>query len=150
MIFAEKIEFCTQNRHITFSKPSEDKILHKNLDKNEINYFWVAFDKNPDPAMKKLFHQKGIQIQRVYSRVGKKLICVIKTKTGTAVAIETMKKSGIFAGIEEIEPLDKISPNIFDVNKFKSINTYDSINQTIKATISFLNKIDKNEKTVCC
>ena len=72
------------------------------------------------------------------------MVCIIKTTNGVTSAIDAMTKSGIFAGIAVIEPLDKISTSILDVEKFRAINTYDSTNGTIKASVHYYDPINKN------
>ncbi len=139
-ISADGIDFNSQNRRVVISKESTRKHLDKKYPAGQ-NYFWVSFKQPPSPDVKREFHKKGIKILGFGSRRGN--VYSVKITANVSDAIAAMENSGIFNGLEEVEPLDKILSSILDPEQFKLATTYDSTNNTIQATVSWYEKVNE-------
>ncbi len=144
--YSQGVEYNTHSRKITLSKSTTDRIIKKN-GFNRSEYFWAAFSKKPDPDQRKILLQNGIKIQKLMLKKGNDYIYKIKVDKKLKNMNEIIEKNQIIIGIEEIVPVDKISKEIIDPEKFSEINTYDSTKSTIVAYVKWHDKVEEKEGT---
>jgi hypothetical protein len=141
--YSHGVEYNTHGRKIILSASTTENIINKRGSLSS-RYLWAAFSSIPSPEQRKNFSNNGITINKFILKNKNGYVYKIKIDKNSKIMNEAIVKSRIIIGIDEITPLDKISEKITDSKIFKSINTFDSEKETIKAYVIWHEKVNEH------